>query len=268
MEEPTQAAPAIAPDSPAFGPGRWKGWPIAGITLVGVAVLYLTQLIILIFVAIFTLLPYERLHPGVVPDVATLTLMLTPAPALFAMVVPGEALMAFLAIVLVSGSMGATRANLGLGRPFRFSDVLIGLGAGLLLVVVSDIVAKLQELRFGPHPQGSVQIIMSHHGLGSFSFDFVTVALAAGICEEIMFRGVVFAALVQRMPLVWAAIVSGLIFAAVHGDLWSLSALWVVGIGLAILYYRTRSLWPNMVAHTTFNAFTLIIVYFFPQWAK
>jgi CAAX protease family protein len=268
MEESPQVAPAIAPDGPAFGPGRWRGWPIAGVTLAGVAVLYLTQFIILIFVVIFTIIPYEHLHPGVVPDVATLTLMLTPAPALFAMVVPGEALMAFLAIVLASRAVGATRANLGLGRPPRISDLWIGLGAGLLLVGLSTIVAKLQELRFGPHPQGSVQIIMNHHGLVSFSFDFLTVALAAGVCEEIMFRGVVFAAFAQRMSLFWAATVSGLIFAAVHGDPWSLSALWAVGIGLAVLYYGTRSLWPNMVAHTTFNAFTLIIVYFIPQLAK
>jgi membrane protease YdiL (CAAX protease family) len=184
------------------------------------------------------------------------------------MVIPGEALMAFLAVVLVAGAVGATRANLGIGRPPRVSDILIGLVAGLALVGLSGVVANLQEKWFGPHPQASVQIIMSHHGLVSFALDFVTVALAAGVCEEIMFRGVVFAALVQRMPLWWAAALSGVLFAAAHADYWSFSELWVVGIGLGLLYYRTRTLWPNMVAHTTFNAFTLVIVYFFPQWAK
>lgn len=268
MEESPQAAPVVPPGSTAFGPGRWRGWPIAGITILGVAALYLAQIIIGIIIAIFTLLPYERIHPGVVPDLATFTVMLFNAPALFAMVIPGEALMAVLAILLVAGAVGATRANIGLGRPPRATDLAVGLLAGLGLVFVSDVVASLQEKLLGPHPQQSVQIIMSHHGLGSFGLDFVTVALAAGVCEEIMFRGVVFTALVQRMPLWWAAVLSGLMFAAAHVDPWSFLALWTVGIGLGLLFFQTRSLWPNIVAHTTFNAFTLVLIYFFPQLAK
>ena len=268
MEDSPQTAQVIASDGPAFGPTRWRGWPIAGITVLSVAVLYLVQAILGIIVAVFTLLPYERVHPGFIPNPAFLTKLVFNAPALFAMVIPSEALMAFVAIVLVTGMFSATRANLGLGRPPRATDFLIGLGAGLALVAVSALFSSLQERWLGPHPQLAIQIIKSHTGLASFAFDFVTVALAAGVCEEIMFRGVVFTALVQRMPLVWAAVLSGLLFAAAHLDPWSFVELWAVGIGLGLLYYGTRSLWPNMVAHTAFNAFSLVLIYFFPQLAK
>lgn len=268
MEDTQQIAPVIAPDGPAFGPKRWRGWPITGITFFGVAVLYLVQIIVSAILFVFIYFPYARAHPGSATDVNTISKVVFTAPALFATVVPGEALMAVLAIVLVAGAVGATRANLGVGWPPKNIDLLIGIGAGIALVAVSFIVAGLQEKVFGPHPQASVEIIKSHHGLASFAFDFVTVALAAGVCEEIMFRGVVFAALVQRMPLWWAAALSGLIFAAAHVDYWSFAALWAVGIGLALLYYRTRTLWANMIAHTTFNAFTLVLVYFLPQLAK
>ncbi len=268
MEESPQTAPAIAPAGPAFGPARWRGWSVVGITVISVAALYLAQIILGIIVAVFILLPYERVHPGFIPDAAFLTKLVFNAPALFAMVIPSEALMAFLAIVLVTGMFGATRANLGLGRKPRFLDILIGILAGSALIAVTVVISTLQDKWFGPHPQLSVQIIKSHTGLASFAFDFVTVALAAGVCEEIMFRGVVFTALVQRMPLVWAAALSGLLFAAAHVDRWAFVELWAVGVGLAFLYYRTRSLWPNMVAHTTFNAFSLVVIYFFPQLAK
>ncbi|HKW44204.1 MAG TPA: type II CAAX endopeptidase family protein [Candidatus Eremiobacteraceae bacterium] len=268
MEDTRRIAPDLAPDGPAFGPARWRGWAIAGITILAVATLYLVQVIVGVVVGIFAFLPYERLHPGQIPDLPTITKLVFTAPALFAMVIPSEALMAFLAIVLVASVVRATRANLGLGRSLKVSDFVVGLVAGLGLVFVSDIVAYVQERLVGKHPQASVQIIMSHHGLGSFALDFVTVALAAGVCEEILFRGVVFAALVQRMEFWQAAVLSGLIFATAHLDKWSFFALWAVGTGLAFLYYKTRSLWPNIVAHTAFNAFTLVVVYFFPQLAK
>jgi membrane protease YdiL (CAAX protease family) len=268
MEESPQTEPAIVPDGPAFGPMRWRGWPVVGITVVSVAVLYLVQIILGVIVAVITILPFERVHPGYIPDTAFLTKLVFNAPALFAMVIPSEALMAFVAIVLVTGMFGATRANLGLGRKPQFTDFLIGLLAGLALVGVSSRIAAVQEKWLGPHPQLAIQIIKSHTGLGSFALDFVTVALAAGVCEEIMFRGVVFTALIQRMPLVWASVLSGLLFAAAHVDPWSFVELWAVGIGLGLLFYTTRSLWPNMVAHTTFNAFSLVLIYFFPQLAK
>ena len=268
MEESSQVAPVTAPDGPAFDSARWRGWPIAGITIIGVAVLYLAQVVVLFIIFLFTVVPYMRLHPGHVPDLATVTNMVTTAPDLFAMVIPGEGLMAFLAVVLVIGAVGATRADLGLGRPPRPIDFLEGIGAGIALVGVSSVVAWLQERAFGPHPQPTIAIIKNHHGLGSFGIDFITVALAAGVCEEIMFRGVVFTAFVQRMPVVWAAVLSGLLFAAAHVEPWSFVELWTVGIGLGFLFYSTRSLWPNMVAHTTFNAFSLVLIYFFPQLAK
>ena len=268
MEESLQPAPVIAPDVPAFGPGRWRGWPIAGITIIGIAVLYLAQVIFGGVILVVTLIPYMRAHAGVVPDLATMTKLVTTAPDLLAMIIPGEALMAFLAIVLVAGIAGATRANIGLGRPLRASDFLVGVAAGAVLIIASTLVSVVQERIFGSHPQPTLQIILNHHGIGSFALDFVTVAVSAGVCEEIMFRGVVFTALVQRMSVWWAAALSGLMFAAAHLDKWNLVALWTVGIGLGLLFYRTRSLWPNMIAHTTFNAFTLVLIYVFPQFAK
>ena len=71
MEESLQPAPVIAPDAPAFGPGRWRGWPIAGITIIGIAVLYLAQVIFGGVILVVTLIPYMRAHAGIVPDLAT-----------------------------------------------------------------------------------------------------------------------------------------------------------------------------------------------------
>lgn len=249
-------------------PARWNGWRATAVILFGIAALYLAQIIIGVIVAVIVLYPQLQAQPHSIPDPQRLLVMMLNSPSLFLISVTSESLMAFIAIGLAMSSLGASRQQLGLGRPFRIRDVGVGILAGIALIIAGDAVGAVQQIIFGPHTQPTVQIIMSHHGVGSFMLDFVSVALAAGICEELMFRGVVFTALAQRMPLWIAAALSGLAFGLAHAELWSLAALTVVGIGLALLYSRTRSIWPNMVAHTTFNAFSLVLIYFFPQYAK
>ncbi|HLJ82631.1 MAG TPA: CPBP family intramembrane glutamic endopeptidase [Candidatus Eremiobacteraceae bacterium] len=249
-------------------PARWNGWRATAVILFGVAALYLVQIIIGVIIAIIVLYPQLQAQPHSIPNTQQLLVMMLNSPSLFLISVTSESLMAFIAIGLAMSSLGASRQQLGFGRPFRILDVGVGILAGIALIGAGDVVGSLQQQIFGPHPQPTVQIIMSHHGIVSFMLDFVSVALVAGICEELMFRGVMFTALAQRMPVWTAAVLSGLAFGLAHAELWSLAALTVVGIGLALLYSRTRSIWPNMVAHTTFNAFSLVLIYFFPQYAK
>jgi membrane protease YdiL (CAAX protease family) len=262
MEEITTESAELA------APARWNGWRVAAVILFGIAALYLVQIIIGLIIAIIVLYPQIQAHPHSIPDAHQLLVMMLNSPSLFLLSVSSESLMAFIAVGLAMSSLGASRAQLGMGRTFRATDVLIGILGGCALIGIGDLVGSIQERFFGPHPQATVQIIMSHHGPGSFALDFVSVALVAGICEELMFRGVMFTALAQRMPVWIAAVLSGLAFGIAHADIWSLAALTAVGIGLAVLFSRTRSIWPNMVAHTTFNAFSLVLIYFFPQFAK
>jgi CAAX protease family protein len=249
-------------------PARWNGWRATAVILFGIAALYLVQIIIGFIIAVIVLYPQIQAHPHSIPNAQQLLVMMLNSPSLFLLSVSSESLMAFVAVGLAMSSLGASRQQLGLGRPFRLEDVGVGVLAGAALIVAGDVVGSVQQHFFGPHPQPTVQIIMSHHGLVSFALDFVSVALVAGICEELMFRGVMFTALAQRMPIWIAAVLSGVAFGIAHADPWSLAALTVVGVGLALLYSRTRSIWPNMVAHTTFNAFSLVLIYFLPQYAK
>jgi membrane protease YdiL (CAAX protease family) len=262
MEEITSAS--LEPAAPA----RWNGWRVTAVVLFGVAALYLVQLIVGAIIAIIVIVPQVQAHPQHLPNTQQLLIAMLNSPSLFVLSVSSESLMAFIAVALAMSSLGASRQQLGMGRPFQASDLVIGVLAGCALIGIGDIVGSIQEHFFGAHQQQTVQIIMSHHGLGSFALDFISVALVAGICEELMFRGVMFTALAQRMPVWTAAVLSGIAFGVAHADKWSLAALSFVGIGLAVLFSRTRSIWPNMVAHTTFNAFSLVLIYFFPQFAK
>lgn len=68
-----------------------------------------------------------------------------------------------------------------------------------------------------------------------------------------MFRGILFAGLVQWVPAWLAAIVSALLFSMWHGEPYRIVILAVMGLGLAFAYYRTGSLWVPIAMHATIN---------------
>ena len=78
------------------------------------------------------------------------------------------------------------------------------------------------------------------------------------VCEEIFFRGYLFPGLARAMP-VWAAVItSALVFGAAHADAASFAPLVVIGAALAVLRWRTGSLWPGILFHAAINASVLI----------
>jgi membrane protease YdiL (CAAX protease family) len=81
--------------------------------------------------------------------------------------------------------------------------------------------------------------------------------VVAPVCEELLFRGFVFTALRNWCGMFPAAVITGLAFGAFHAgsapaaDLAPLAAL---GFGLCLLYHRTGSLYPCIVAHSLNNS--------------
>jgi membrane protease YdiL (CAAX protease family) len=71
----------------------------------------------------------------------------------------------------------------------------------------------------------------------------------APFCEEIFFRSFVFMGLLRSMSLRVAIVVSALIFAVAHGDPGSFVVLFAIGLALAFLRWRTRSIWPSIGLH-------------------
>lgn len=88
----------------------------------------------------------------------------------------------------------------------------------------------------------------------------VSIAVAP-VCEEIFFRGFLFTGLAQRMP-VWAAIgVSAIVFGLAHADLGSFVPLVIIGVVLAVLRWRTGSLWPGIFLHALNNAVAAVAIF-------
>ena len=72
------------------------------------------------------------------------------------------------------------------------------------------------------------------------------------------FRGLGFY-LLQRYGQTPAIVVIGITFGLWHGLVEALPVLIIFGTGLAFLRSRTRSIYPGMILHATFNAAALLI---------
>jgi membrane protease YdiL (CAAX protease family)/uncharacterized RDD family membrane protein YckC len=89
----------------------------------------------------------------------------------------------------------------------------------------------------------------------------VLIAVVAPIAEEIFFRGMLFGGLRKRLSTYPAAAISALVFGALHATtgVTAVPPLIIFGFMLALLYERTGSLVPGMIAHAFNNALALAL---------
>jgi len=80
--------------------------------------------------------------------------------------------------------------------------------------------------------------------------------IVAPICEEFVFRGYLYGVLKRFSCTFFATFISALFFAVVHGNLWSLFPLFIVGLFLVIVYEISGSLWAPILTHMLFNGIT------------
>jgi len=93
------------------------------------------------------------------------------------------------------------------------------------------------------------------------AFTVLLVVVLAPVAEEIVFRGVLLPVISDRWGVFWGVTLSSLIFTAMHLVPYTMPPIMLLAIALSWLFFRTRSLWPAIVAHAAFNGIGLIVAY-------
>lgn len=87
----------------------------------------------------------------------------------------------------------------------------------------------------------------------------LSAVVLAPVAEEVFLRGLAYTRLRRAMPPIWAAVLSSLIFGALHGDIiWFMSAF-MAGLAMAWIFQRTGSLWAPILVHMTNNALAMLV---------
>ena len=115
-------------------------------------------------------------------------------------------------------------------------------------------------------PSNSRLIFLQHpKGIGLLLLALLVTAVAAPICEEAFFRGMLFRLLRTRLPLWAAVLVSAVAFGLAHASpavSWALLPTFMfMGIVLALVYERTGWLTNSILLHGLSNAIATMLAF-------
>jgi membrane protease YdiL (CAAX protease family) len=147
-------------------------------------------------------------------------------------------------------------------RRFRLGNALFWII--VLMIVIFGINALYSDLitTFHLNVQTNDQLLLEQSKVAPLTTYAALLAAVfiAPFCEEVFFRGFVFPGLRHGMSLVWAIIISSLLFGVAHADPASFPVLFVIGLALAFLRWRTQSIWPCMILHMLNNGIAALAI--------
>ena len=160
--------------------------------------------------------------------------------------------------LLVLRRRGLTWGDLGL-RPaapeWLGRTLWVTLLAFSLVIVINLLI---QSLSGAPAENPQVEALAPRGS--SLPAFLVLLAMVAGVVpfvEELLFRGLLYTLLRRHLGISPSVVISALLFAALHMIPSLMPSLFVIGVILALLYERSRSLWPAIGMHGLHNALML-----------
>ncbi len=173
---------------------------------------------------------------------------------------------------------GSSLPEIGLGR-VNSRLVITGIGLGLILFVAAtggEILLDKLLPHVLPKPVMDALVKLTKELTAGGMFDNIKSipikvffalagAIAAPIGEEVFFRGFLYNAFKRRLNVPAGIILSGLCFALIHIGPLAILVIFPMGMALAYVYEKTKSLWVTICMHATHNGITFALALFFPH---
>jgi hypothetical protein len=107
-----------------------------------------------------------------------------------------------------------------------------------------------------------IMAMASMKNLGDYFFSLTVIALAPAIFEEVLFRGGFQQIFIKWFGNVWLGIlVTSILFSAVHISFYGFMPRAALGIILGLLFYYSKNIWLNILAHFLNNGIAVTQLY-------
>lgn len=207
---------------------------------------------------------------------------LDPARGVQALLIGGLGqLLAIPALLGWLAARGALSRQLLGGQRLRLRQVAVGGGVGVAGFVVVIALLQLAVVLLGRRslPTQETFDLITGAGPASIAVGFVVAMLLAPVVEELIYRSVLFQALRTRVGVIVAAVLSSLLWAAMHLELVfsqvpagepgqlmfepvglvSIAGIVLLGLWLAGAFHRAGGLVVTVVGHSVFNGINLVL---------
>lgn len=205
-------------------------------------------------VVMYLFLRYRLRDAGFYGGTLVIQLVVILLPALILMVVAGYDLKRVLRLNSISVKNILLAAGLVL-----FAIPVIGMFNYFYLLLIKLIFGQIIPPPIPPSTDWS-----------SFVKNVLFIALSAGICEEVLFRGVIQRGF-ERLGALRGIMITALLFGFMHASFQRLFGTFILGILIGYIVYRTNSLFSGMIAHFT-NNFVAVALSFLSfklsEWVK
>ena len=103
---------------------------------------------------------------------------------------------------------------------------------------------------------------------GNFLSVFLVIAVAPAICEEMLFRGMIFHSMKNKYRITTAIAIVATLFGVYHMSLVKFIPTGLLGLVLCCVVYITDSIFPAMLMHFINNGLSVLISYYPEQMEK
>lgn len=163
------------------------------------------------------------------------------------------------------------REALGLHGVWKWKPWLQGLGGYCLALPVLYVAGGLVLLAYEllgrtPENQLSLDSLSRIRHPAEMILIVIFVAGIVPFCEEVIFRGVLYPLLLQRLGAWYALILHSALFALIHLHVPGLLSLFLLSMLLGLVYQKTKNLMSAVVLHMIFNFMTLVVFFLDHDW--
>lgn len=134
--------------------------------------------------------------------------------------------------------------RISLKHYWRIPIISIAAAVGLNIILLASDIARYSEAY-----KKAAEVLYAP----SFAVQILYSGILMPILEELLFRGVLFRLLRRKLPFVWAAVLSSIVFGVYHGNLVQFIYASLCGLLLAYLYEVYKSIAATIFAHMVMN---------------
>ncbi|MBC7552345.1 MAG: CPBP family intramembrane metalloprotease [Taibaiella sp.] len=169
---------------------------------------------------------------------------------------------------------------LGLRKPGNLWQPVLAVGLILgAMPLLMGIESLISQIDFGAdvkqnqaRTEGVMKAFLKAPAFIDFIRIFIVMAIIPAVGEELFFRGILMRFATRAFngtgptpqvdrSLRMATLLSALVFAAVHSNVYGLFSIFIAGVLLSTIYFLTGSIWCSIIAHMSFNGSQVILSY-------